>query len=176
MTRRSNKNILPLPKSREEANAMIAEIARNQQRIAKLEADLNARIDALKERAAEALAPLTESIELHLAALRTWATLHRTELLEGGGKTATFPHGEISWRLTKPKVALRKEKEVLALLQELGLHEYIREKLEVDKAAILARPHPATTVPGITIVQEEEIIVEPYAIELEQPRMKAVSP
>lgn len=170
---RAKKSILPLPRSREEANAMIAEIARNQQRVAKLEADVNARIDAIKTRAAEALTPLTDAIELHLAALRTWATLHRAELLAGGGKTAAFPHGEISWRLTKPKVQLRKEREILALLQELGMNEYIREKLEIDKAAILAKPSPATSVPGISIVQDEEIIVEPYQVEFEMPSTKA---
>ncbi|MDR0966679.1 MAG: host-nuclease inhibitor Gam family protein [Myxococcales bacterium] len=172
---KAKKSILPLPKSREEANAMIAEIAMNQQRIARLEADTNARIDAIKEKSAEALTPLKDAIDLGFASLRTWATLHRAELLKGGGKTATFTHGEISWRMSKPKVSIKKEKEVLALLQELEMDEYIREKLEIDKEAILKKPSPATSVPGISIVQEEEIIVEPYQVEFELPSTKATA-
>ena len=88
-------------------------------------------------------------------------------------KVLAVPTGTIAWRVTPPSVRLSKVEEVLRELQERGLSEYIRVKQEVDKEAILSAPAGVAGIPGISICQREEFVVEPAEDNVPPPVTKA---
>ena len=52
--------------------------------------------------------------------------------------------------------------QVLAYLVEHGMEEFLRRKIEIDKAAMLGMPDRAADIPGVTIGSKgEEFVVEP---------------
>ena len=142
------------------AIAVIGAHARERLRIG---AAMGDEIAAIKARYEEQAQPLSEEIVALTGGVQAWCEAHRDELTLGGKvKTAVLPTGEVKWRTTPPSVSVKGADAVMALLAQRGLDRFIRTKQEVNKEALLNEPDLAATVPGITISQREEFVIEPF--------------
>lgn len=94
--------------------------------------------------------------------LQIWAEANRHALTDGGKtKTVKLGTGVISWRQTPPSVRIKKADEVLAFLVENAREEFLRRKVEIDKAAMLGMADVAAEIPGVTIASNgEEFVIE----------------
>lgn len=166
-------NTVSVPKNLDEAAAFVAAIGAERREVARIEAELNDQLTTLREQADGRAGTHKRRIEELFKGLQIWAEANRHVLCADGSKTKWLPTGMLAWRMTPPKVTLRDVAKVLATLQRMGLDEYVRIKAEVDKEAILSKPGVAERVPGITISQREEFIVEPAEDTIETPKTKA---
>ena len=84
--------------------------------------------------------------------LRGYFDANRSTLLTGGKKSVALSTGMIGVKKTTAKVVVA---DVDALLKHLEddrkLRRFIRSKSEVDRAALLAEPKVAVTIPGVSI-------------------------
>lgn len=162
-TRAKAPALASVPQSREEVAAAIARIG-----------DLEARIAALKAVADEAVRAAGEVLEREAAqpkaeledlrtGVQSWCEAHRAELTRDGRiKTVEFGSGRVLWRLRPPKVSLRGTEAVIAACRSLGLTRFLRERVEVNKEAMLAEPEAASAIAGVTIASAgEDFVIEP---------------
>lgn len=168
MTLASN---LPVPQTREEAAAAVAQIGAAQRELGRIEAGMNDRITKLKETAEATATPLRERIDTLTKGLQTWAEANRQVLTGGKTKTVDLGTGVISWRLRPSKVSLPGKPEALATLidklKAMALQRFIRTKEEVNREAMLAEPDLARTVPGVKVgTSGEDFAVEPFEVAL----------
>lgn len=160
-----------VPQSRQEVVDAISEIGRRQRERDRIEAEMNDRVAVLKEQYESAALPHAEAIEQLREGVQVWCEANRSSLTAGGKtKTATFPSGEVRWRVTPPKVTIKGVEAVMDSLRRLGLGRFLREKVEISKDAILADPEAVAQVRGITISQVEEFVIEPFETKLEEVR------
>jgi phage host-nuclease inhibitor protein Gam len=163
----AKRAVVVVPKSREEAARFIAEIGAAKRAIEREEGLLAQRIDRLKERSREVVAPSEKRIAELFSGLYAFAEAHRKELTEDGKrKTAVFPTGELGWRFTPPAVSIRGVEKVLEQLKTLGLNRFIRTKEEIDRDAMLRESDTAGKLKGVTIKKREEFFVKPVAVKL----------
>lgn len=167
---RVKRAALPVPQSRTECEAYIAELGREQRERTRIETRMN---DDLAERKAAfetEAKPHRERIEQLSAAIQAYCETHRNDLTRGGKvKFHKFAGGEVNWRVRPPKVTIRGMDAVIEACQRLGLDRLLRQKVEVNKDAMLAEPEIAATIAGVTIGSEgEDFIVKPFETELEE--------
>lgn len=158
-----------VPQTRVEVTGAIRLIGEARRARARIQADMDEAIAAVRERyEEEALVHLRE-IERLSTGVQTWCEAHRAELTEGGKrKTALFASGAVTWRVTPPKCSIKGAEAVLARLVEIdsGLDRFVRIKAEINREALLAEPETARTIEGVTITQIEEFAIEPHEAEL----------
>ena len=169
---RVKKEAIPIPNSEAEAIRAVADIGRLQRQIEHIEGRLNDRIDKVKLDALEMISDPKAELEVALDGLFAYCQANREELMPPGRKTISWPTGEISWRMTPPKVGIRDVKKVLAGLRQLGLSRFIRTKEEIDKEAILKDRDAVKPVKGIAITQCEEFVVKPSEVSCEITRTR----
>lgn len=159
---------VPVPQSMEALNGSVAEIGVLQRELARIEADMNDELAAVKETYAGAATPRLKRLEELTAGAKIFAEAHRETLTQNGRtKTVRLMAGEIVWRTNPPRVAVvGDEEDIIAACRELGLKEFIREKPTLDKDAIKANPEEARRVPGLRITQSETFEVKPFEAEL----------
>lgn len=160
---------IAVPQSRDEANTAIRLIGIDQRELARIEANMNDEIAAVREKYETNAGPLRDAIACRIDGVQIWSEANRAALTRDGKvKTAQLPAGEIAWRTTPPAVTVRGLEAVLTRLHTMGLREFIRAKEEVNKDAILDTPtaHPVRQVEGISITQREEFVVVPFETEL----------
>lgn len=159
----------PVPQSKEEVIAAIAEIGRLQRERARIEAEMNDRLAEIRQVYEEEAAPYAERIKALSLGVQTWCEAHREELTQGGKiKTVRFASGEVRWRTRPPSVLIRSTEAVIDTLKKLGLTRFIRLKEEVNKEAILAEPDAIAHIKGITISQKEDLVILPFETTLEE--------
>lgn len=159
----------PVPANLADAAASVARIGELQRLLALHGAALSESAAQLKAAAEAAAAPLKAEIEDLTRGVQVYAEANR-EVLTGGGrvKTVALATGEIAWRARPPSVRIRDQGAVIETLQKLQLGRFLREKVEIDKEAMLKNPSLAETVPGVTIASAgEEFVVTPHAVELD---------
>ncbi len=159
---------LSVPRSRDEAEAMLAKIGDAQREIALVQASLDQRVADAKADAESAVKLLTKRITELTDGLRVWAEANRPELTDNGkrqhGKLAT---GLIAWRRRPAKVTVRGVDAVLERIEALGLDRFVRLKREINKEAMLAEPKVAGGIEGVTIGSAgEDFVVEPVGLGL----------
>lgn len=135
------------------------------------QAAMNDQIAELQEATAADVAPLDEEIAALDESIKIWCTANRDAITDGGKvKFADLVTGKVMWRCNPPKVAVRGQEAVLALLeQDKDLARFIRTKKEINKDAVLNEADVFTDkpVPGLSIVQGKEFfVIEPYNQEL----------
>lgn len=157
---------VPVPGNRLDVTLAIAEIGRESRELARIEADMNDRLAAIKEEFEAAAEPHRRRIAALTEGVQVWCEAHRGELLKNDAKTAVFPSGEVQWRVRPPKVVVRGVDYVLDQLRRLDLYRFIRVKEEVNKEAILAEPAAVAGVKGLAIEQGEDFVIKPYEAEL----------
>ena len=158
----------PVPADITSAAASLARIGAIQRDLTVAEAALAETVARAKEAAEAAAAPLKAELEMLTRGLQIWAEARREELTQGGRtKTVALSTGEISWRARPPSVRLRDQAAVIETLQRLQLSRFLREKIEVDREAMLREPALAATVPGVVIGSAgEEFVVAPATADL----------
>ena len=156
------------PANREQADKMLADIGKLQRQVQRIDHNMNDELSKIKAQFEETAAPLNDAINAKFHALHTWAEANRNELLPGNRKTAKLPSGEISWRKTPPRVAIRGMQLVIDTLKKMGHNSFIRTKEEVNKEAILAEPEAVEGVKGISITSKEEFAVKPFESDIER--------
>lgn len=165
------RTAVDVPKSLEEVTEFIGEIGKNQRKIDQIQIRANNQIERVKSQAIKNSLPFQEEIDRLFEGVYIFAERHRDTLTEEGKKkTAVFPTGEVSWRMTPPAVSLRDVERVKKLCKSLGLERFIRIKEEVDKKAMLKEPDVAAKIEGVTISQKEEFVVKPAETEIEIPK------
>ena len=150
-------------------SAAIATIGVRQRERTRIQAAMNDEIAAIKTRYEaealphnEAIRELSKGVEIYCAANRKYLTN------DGKVKSHAFAAGDVKWRITPPKVVIRGAEAVLEALRRAGPSRYIRVKEEVSKEAILADDGVTALVPGISIQQSEEFVIEPFETHLEE--------
>jgi phage host-nuclease inhibitor protein Gam len=158
----------PVPADLASAAATLARIGQIQRDLTLAEAALNETIAQAKEWAEAQCAPLKRELELATRGLQIFAEARREELTNGGRtKTVKLSSGEIAWRDRPPSVRIRDQGAVIEVLQARQLSRFIREKLEIDREAMLREPALAAQVPGVVIGSAgEEFVVTPAQAEL----------
>lgn len=158
-----------VPQTRDKVVEDIAEIGRLQRERARIETAMNDEIAAIKQRYEEEAQPHAERITELREGVQIWCEANRAALTDGGSfKTANLASGEIRWRVTPPSCAIKAAEKVIEALRSLGLTRFLREKVEIDKQAILAEPEAVKGIKGITISQREEFVVVPFETRLEE--------
>ncbi len=156
-----------IPQSHAQTTEFIKEIGDLQRDLARIEADMNDELSAVKQRYEEIASPHRTAIKNLYAGAQMWCEANRDALTNAGKtKTATFPTGDVQWRMRPPSVVVRGTETVLAHLARLNLTRFIRTKEEVNKEAILLEPNAVSAVPGITISQGEDFVITPFESEL----------
>lgn len=159
---------LPVPQSRDEAATAVREIGVANREVARLEADMNDAISALRAKAEEAAAPLRSRVAVLTEGLKVWAEANRDALTNGGKtKTADLGAGKVMWRLRPPSVRIASVERCIEAIKSLGLTSFLRVKEEVNKDALLADPDKARSIAGVSIGSEgEDFVVEPFEAEI----------
>lgn len=156
-----------VPQNREAVAETIREIGLLQRELARIEADMNDELAAVKEAYETDAEPRRQRVAALIAGAQIYGEANRDALTQNGKvKTAAFTTGEIQWRTRPPSVRITGAEAVLDALRRLGLMRFIREKEEVNKEAILNEPEAVAHVAGISISQGEDFIVVPFEAEL----------
>lgn len=161
----------PVPQDDSEAREALREIGDLNREALRLQAEMNDQIAALQQRYGELVAPINEAATAKIEGLRMFAEANRARLT-GNGKVKYFQFatGKISWRLRPAKVSIRgKTDAVIEALQAAGLHRFLREKVEINKEAMLEDRTTAMAIKGVMIGSDgEDFVVEPFETELKE--------
>ena len=166
-TRRKTEAAPAISQTRDEVIENIkrmGDLVRNRERV---QAEMNDAIAQVQKRAAEEIAPLDAEWKELEASILMYCTTNRDALTDGGKvKFADLITGKVQWRNNPPKVQIRGNDAVLALLEQDEKYErFVRIKREVNKEAVLNEPDffAGNPVPGLSIVQGKEFfVIEPY--------------
>jgi len=166
------KVVLPSISSREEAEAVMNDLAmtaNNQRRVTALR---DAAVLAINQKFEAQLAACDQTLAAKTDALRVWAETNPGEFPKGR-KSIAFLSGTLGFRTGTPALALLSRawnwKKVTAAVERL-LPNFIRNAPEVDKEAILSqRDELKEFLPacGIKVAQGESFFVEPKLTEVE---------
>lgn len=156
-----------VPQSREEAAAAIAKIGEAQRNLARIEADMNDEISAIRARYEEEAEPHRDIIDANTQGVGTWCEANRKNLTQDGKvKTYAFSTGEVSWRTRPPSVSIKGIEATIDALRRGDLVRFLREKIEINKEAILADPGAVSKIKSIAINQGEDFAIVPFDVEL----------
>ena len=160
----------PVPQDDSEAREALREIGDLNRDMMRLQAEMNDQIAALQQRYGELVAPLQDAATAKIEGLRMFAEANRARLTGGGKvKYCQFSTGKISWRLRPAKVSIRGTETVIEDLQAAGLQRFLREKVEINKEAMLEDRSTAMAIKGVVIGSDgEDFVVEPFETELKE--------
>lgn len=164
MTRTKRKaETVPAARDQAEAETFVVRLGELQRAMLLEQAALAETVARAKEAAATNTAALQAEADTLLRGVQIWAEANRHALTEGGKrKTVALAAGVIAWRLSPPAVRLKNAEAVLAYLIDNDMEEFIRRKVEIDKAAMLSMAAVAVDIPGVTIASSgEEFVIEP---------------
>ncbi len=155
-----------IPQSEAEVAGAIARAGELMRAIAQRQAEADAEIQEAGARAKRDLAQPAEELDQVRRGIQTYCEAHRDALTRGGRvKFAAFGSGTVRWRTRPAKVGLRQIATVIEAVRGLGLHQFLRTTVEVNKEAMLADPATARQVAGVTIGSEgEDFVIEPAAV------------
>ena len=164
MTRTKRKaETVAAARDQAEAETFIARIGELQRALLLEQAALAESVARAKEAAATNTATLQAECDTLLRGVQIWAEANRHALTDGGKrKTVSLAAGVIAWRMSPPAVRIKNAEAVLAHLLQHEMEEFLRRKVEIDKAAMLSMAAVAVDIPGVTIASSgEEFVVEP---------------
>lgn len=151
----------------EQMEMALGEFAQADSSIQKIEADMELKITAIREKEAVRLADLQKKKDDSVEVLQAFATENR-ETLFAKTKSYKSVHGVIGFRTGTPKIKQLKgftKESVLALVKVL-LPDYVRTTEEVAKDRMLADRggegmEESMKQCGLSVVQDETFYVEP---------------
>jgi phage host-nuclease inhibitor protein Gam len=156
------------PQTREEAEAVVGEIAALKNFEAQTKALMDQRLQEVRQEYEGQLASVSEDLTVPLMRIQAWAESNPD--LFSKTKSIQMLHGIVGWRISNPTVKLLSGftwTKVLERIKALGHDSFIRKKEDVDKECILAtREHLLEgdlRQMGVKIAQDESFFVEPKA-------------
>lgn len=172
---------LPTIRSRDEAEAVMNELAQSANNKRKFVSQLDAEKLAAEKRFAPSILECETAVKAKSDALRAWAEANPEEF--GKKKSIEFAAGVLGFRTGTEKVSLLSRawnwEKVLDAIKTRAF-QFVRSKDEVDKAAILAFMHDGKTAEdraaivetvlkpiGVKIEKEESFFVEPKLTDAE---------
>lgn len=130
----------------------------------RMRAEMDAALLKIKERYEANLAECQAQLGPLMESARSWADSNPAEF--GGKKSIDFVTGIAGWRIGQPQLKTMAGwtwDRVLEAAKAMGV--YIRTKIEVDKASILAEREQLGELGlrglGVRVIQEEAFFVEP---------------
>jgi phage host-nuclease inhibitor protein Gam len=172
MTRAKSKTAganLPVPQTDAEAREAIRTLGDLNRNLVRLEAEMNDQIAQLQQDYGNRAAPLRDQASAMVEGLRIFAEANRDRLTGGKVKFHLFSTGKISWRQKPAKVSIKGVETVIAAIRAMGLGpRFLREKVEINKEAMLEDRATAAAIRGVTIGSDgEDFVVEPFETELQ---------
>lgn len=167
-----------IPATRDEVEAILADRARDVATLEQLIASLEGQITELRAKAQPTITAVEARVSEATKAVKAWADDHRAEF-PAGSKSLELVHATLAYRTTPPAVALLRgwnEDKAVAHMAALGIpfQRFIRTKLELDRAAVLAAADAGTqafttestdgvalSLVGLKIQQTERFAIEP---------------
>lgn len=127
--------------SLEEADSTLAQIAECRRHLGLIQNGLNEDIDKLKLQAEGSAEPIRQELAMLERGLASFAADNKADLFKQR-KSITLSFGTLGFRQTSKLKPLPKStfNKILSALQERGLKQYIRTKLEVDREALKEAP------------------------------------
>ncbi|MBK8397475.1 MAG: host-nuclease inhibitor Gam family protein [Leptospiraceae bacterium] len=159
----------------------IAEIARLTTEIKQAEDKTNESILILQTELAAQIEPMKQEVKKISLSIKKFTDANREKLFKDDAKTIKLETGDISYRSSKPSVAVNSSKKLIdTILEQNNLIDvrdkfvkkmdkvFIRTKLELNKDAVLDNPDTAKTVTGVEVAEgEESFYIKPYATNTE---------
>lgn len=163
-TRIKAKARLEVPQSRDEAALYIRQIGDTQRNVIRESVAMNDAIAQITADYQPKLDAHSGKLKLLQDGLQAWCEANRADLTNDYKvKTANLVTGEVQWRQRPPSVSVRGAECVIETLTRLGLVRFVREKLEINKDAILSDPDGVKGVAGITVVTGvEDFVITPF--------------
>lgn len=160
---------LPVPQSDADAREAVRELGDLNREALRLEAEMNDRIARLQQEYGDRVAPIHAARHAKIEGIRIFAEANR-DRLTGGGKVKyhRFATGQISWRTRPAKVTIRGIETVIDAIRSMGLGpRFLREKVEINKEAMLEDRATASAIRGVSIGSDgEDFLVEPSETDL----------
>jgi len=153
---RTKSNEMTL-KTLEEADSVLREMCEIEARIEEIDNEANDQIVKLKESAAIKGKPLRDRYKGCVKSLEAYARYFRGELFKDR-KSLERHFGSFGFRKAPDSISVSKE--TADLLQKLGLHEYVRTKIEPDKEAMLSLDDETLEKVLASRRQKEDFFVE----------------
>lgn len=160
--------------SSEEMELAFAGFAKADAQIQKIQAEMDLKMAAIREKYADNLQKLTEAKEAHFDTLLQYANENKDTLF-AKRKSVELTHGTIGFRTGTPKLKTLKKFTWASCLElvKTFLPDYIRTSEEIAKDRLLAdrdREEVAEAMPrvGMQVVQDEAFFVEVKKEEAEQ--------
>lgn len=165
---KKNTPKIPVPAGKAEAEKLLGEIGNLLREAHGFQDELNAEIAAAERRYGALAAARIEKARARFTALKKWAEKFRGEnaYFKKVLKSIQFATGELSWRVTPPRVTVHDEAAAIAAIGKLGKGElFIRTvtTTSLNKEALGDKGHReiALQIAGITITQQEEFTARP---------------
>jgi phage host-nuclease inhibitor protein Gam len=158
-----------VPQTREGFELAVVELAEAMRRAAVRAANIADGIARLKLILKAENAEDERQIKSLWAAVSAYAEAHREALLPADRKSVALAAGVLGWRTGTPKVLIEADEEELMLrLDALGFGRYLRETVELDKAALIADRDRIEGIEGVRVVQDEVLFFRPLDLEVER--------
>ncbi|KAA0578866.1 nuclease inhibitor protein [Azospirillum sp. B21] len=139
-------------RTQDQAAAVVGRIGAAQVQLVRLKASLEVAVAQANLAYETAAAPLRTAIAADTELLRGYFDANRSALLTGTKKSVALPTGTMGMKKTTAKLVVADVDALLKRLEEdRKLRRFIRTKSEVDRAALLAEPKVAVTIPGVVI-------------------------
>ena len=157
--RRPNPHIV---ESREQAEGTMAEIAALTRKLAALTVSMNKELDAAKDKAAQAAAPLAARLKELESGLAVFAVLNRKELFPDGAKSLDLGFGLIGFRASTKIVQQNNINAEMTLerLRKFKFVDGIRTKEEINKDAMTAWTDEKLETVGLRRQKSDGFFVE----------------
>jgi phage host-nuclease inhibitor protein Gam len=178
MSRKQTATTQQIPATRDELEAILAERARDVATLEQVIGCLEGQITDLRAKVQPTITAVEARIDEATKTVKAWADAHRAEF-PTGSKSLELVHATLAYRTTPPAVALLRgwnEDKAVAHMAALGIpfQRFIRTKLELDRAAVLASSNADThafstdgtdgvalSLVGLKIQQTERFAIDP---------------
>ncbi|WP_245411851.1 host-nuclease inhibitor Gam family protein [Phyllobacterium leguminum] len=151
-----------MPQSREQAAAAVGRIGTLRREIDARKAAKDEKVRQAGEELEREIAPLVEEMGQQVEGIQVYCEANRTALTNDGRvKYHDFGTGRVSWRQRPPKVSVSNVKAIIEHCKKFGLKAFLREKVEINKDAMLADPDTAQMITGVSISSDgEDFVIE----------------
>lgn len=151
----------------QQAEGALAEMAALDRKLAVIEGNMNAAMDAAKANAQRDSAPLLARRKALADAVATFATLNKTELFSKM-RSLELAFGIIGWRQSTQLAQLPRITQAMTLekLHEYGFSDAVRLKEEINKDAMAAWPDERLEMVGMKRRQLDTFYIEIKAEEI----------
>lgn len=169
------EEVIIIPKDLDEAAEFLRDIREQEDKIKRIQADMNEKIGELKIAARVKIKEHEATISKLGKGIYDFAEAHRKQLIKyAKARAVELPTGFFGWRLTRRGVIIRNAKAVLDMLLKtkvkcfkpfLRKHEVVT--YEIDREAMLKNKKDAEKIEGVWVGKHEIFWIKPEGVEKE---------